>query len=119
MSQQNINVKVKGAAKGPRNLSKGHKNEGDMIKSTVKGSIVGNYDEVAAHLKNNYPAGVFTVIVWTREEIKQLAQEGGASISDSQADDVLFDIATNEIHEHGQNEESALSYIYSIKGHAE
>ncbi|MEN4546341.1 hypothetical protein [Pantoea agglomerans] len=115
MSQQNTNVKVKGAAKGPRNLSKVLKKKEKINLSDIQGSIVGNCDEVAAYLKHNYPCGVFTVIVWTLEEIKDLAQAEGLSLSDQIAGEVLFDIAVNEIHEHGQNEESALSYVFSSK----
>jgi len=115
MSQQHINVKVKGAAKGPRNLSKVLKKKEKINLSDMQSSIVGNCDEVAAYLKHNYPYEVFTVIVWTLEEIKDLAQTEGLSLSDKIAGEVLFDIAANEIHEHGQNEESALSYIISSK----
>lgn len=114
MSQQNVNVK--GAAKGPENHFK-HQGSSCMAESSlVQGSIVGNCEEVVAHLKQQYADDIFTVIVWTRDEIKMLAIESDITITDAQADAALYDISINESHEYGQNEESALSYIVSASG---
>lgn len=114
MSQQNVNVK--GAAEGPRNHYEGPEPKDLTQPPSVQASIVGNCDQVAAYLKECYPNEVFSVIVWTREEIKNLAMENDLDITDEQADEALHDIAAQEWHGHGQNNESAFSYIISANG---
>lgn len=114
MSQQNVNVK--GAAEGPENQFKQQGSSCMADSSLVQGSIVGNCEEVVAYIKQQYADDIFTVIVWTRDEIKMLAIENNITITDDQAYAALYDISMNESHEYGQDEESALSYIVSASG---
>lgn len=45
-----------------------------------------------------------------------IADDNELTLNDEEVISVLGDIANNEIHEHGQDELSALSYIRAVKG---
>lgn len=92
-----------------------HKNNSLKI-NEVTASIVGTCEEVSAHIKKHYPKEIISVIVWTDDEVKALADDIELTLNAEEVFSVLGDIANNEIHEHGQDEQSALSYIRAVKG---
>lgn len=75
--------------------------------------IAGTHEEVASYLTQTFPDQKITVIVWTENEVKDLAIENGMLLTDEQAFNVLEDISNNENHEFGENIYDVLTYIYS------
>jgi len=86
----------------------------NVSNESVTASIVGNHEQVSAFLKEKYPDEVFTVIIWTRNEVKEFAKEHDMSITDGEADSVLNDITCNENHYYGQHYDDVYYYIESI-----
>ncbi|ENU4835419.1 hypothetical protein ACFH4J_003403 [Escherichia coli] len=82
----------------------------------VKAHVVGTHEEVSAYLTQTFPDQKITVIVWTENEVKELASENGMSLTDEQAFLILEDIANNENHEFGENNYDVLTYIESQVG---
>ena len=77
--------------------------------------MVGTPEEVLAYLQQVYPDTVISVIVWTRSEVRDVAERHGYMLTDEEADSVLYDLAHNENHEYGENEQSAYGYICALK----
>lgn len=78
--------------------------------------IAGTHEEVAAYLTQTFQDQKITVIVWTENEVKDLAIENGMLLTDEQAFNVLEDISNNENHEFGENIYDVLTYIESQVG---
>ncbi|WP_342338923.1 hypothetical protein [Citrobacter portucalensis] len=92
----------------------------DTIESKkIVASIVGTREEVSAYIHQCYPDQIISVIVWSTDEVKEIAEKFDLSINDEEAKVVLGDIARNENHEYGENEQSAFSYILAVKGLSE
>ena len=87
-----------------------------LKKNKVTASIVGTCEDVSAHIQKHYPKEIISVIVWTADEVMAIADDNELTLNDEEVISVLGDIANNEIHEHGQDELSALSYIRAVKG---
>ena len=77
--------------------------------------MVGTPEEVLTYLKQVYPDKVISVIVWTRSEIHDIAERHGFTITDEEADSVLYDLSANEDHKYGENEQSVYGYLCSLK----
>lgn len=77
--------------------------------------MVGTPEEVLAYLQQVYPGAVISVIVWTRIEVRDIAERHGFTLTDEEADTVLYDLARNESHKYGENEQSAYGYICALK----
>lgn len=77
--------------------------------------MVGTPEEVLEYLKTVYPGMVISVIVWTRNEVHDIAERHGYTLTDEEADSVLYDLSHNESHEYGENEQSVYGYICSLK----
>lgn len=77
--------------------------------------MVGTPEEVLSYLKQVYPNAILSVIVWTRDEIHEVAERHGFTITDEEADSVLYDISSNENHKYGESEQSAYGYICALK----
>lgn len=77
--------------------------------------MVGTPEEVLAYLQQVYPGTVISVIVWTCSEVHDVAERHGFTLTDEEAASVLYDLARNESHKYGQNEESVYGYICDLK----
>ena len=77
--------------------------------------MVGTPEEVLAYLQQVYPDTVIAVIGWTRSEVRGVAERHGYTLTDEETDSVLYDLAHNENHEYGENEQSAYGYICALK----
>ncbi|AYN25527.1 DUF1380 domain-containing protein (plasmid) [Buttiauxella sp. 3AFRM03] len=77
--------------------------------------MVGTPEEVLAYLQQVYPDTVISVIVWTRSEVRDIAERHDYTLTDEEADSVLYDLAHNESHKYGENEQSAYGYICALK----
>lgn len=77
--------------------------------------MVGTPEEILTYLQQVYPGKVISVIVWTRSEIHDIAERHGFTLTDEEADSVLYDLASNESHEYGESEQSAYGYICALK----
>ncbi|EJJ0671769.1 hypothetical protein C3D80_21950 [Cronobacter sakazakii] len=77
--------------------------------------MVGTPQEILSYLQQVYPGRVIAVIVWTRSEVRDVAERHGFTLTDEEADSILYDLARNEDHVYGENEQSVYGYICALK----